>query len=376
MRDKQYQIGVRGNKLRVDEMPEIVIQNDHILRALEVILDPSCAEERRHAFADYYSVDMPEFPQWCGKIQRRYPKVAPAKVVLTNSQVDFRAAIGNADAVVVEDFTVGDAELSAAPNLKIVQNFRTDMRNIDEVACQKRNIPALPFHRKVNVAVGEHAFALMIDLAKKLTETNKLLTIEELKAEGWPARVYDRQHTANSNWARISGIKNLSGSTLGIIGLGSVGRYVANWANAFGMKVLYYQRNQLNRTLEAEFNTTYVPLNELFAQSDFISIHVPLNESTKGMIGAEQLNAATKLPIIVNIARADIIQRDALLAALDTGKLGGVGMDVHYKEPGDLDDPFRSYKNVVMSPHIAIGTRVNGAHDMEALISNIAEALG
>ena len=64
------------------------------------------------------------------------------------------------------------------------------------------------------------------------------------------------------------------------------------------------------------------------------------------------------------------------MAALDTGKLGGVGMDVHYKEPGDLDDPFRSYKNVVMSPHIAIGTRVNGAHDMEALISNIAEALG
>jgi phosphoglycerate dehydrogenase-like enzyme len=270
---------------------------------------------------------------------------------------------------------VGEAELAAAPNLKIVQNFRTDMRNIDEAACAARGIPALPFHRQVNVAVGEHAFALMMSLAKKLCETNKLLTMEALQAEGWPARVYNRKHTANSNWARINGVKNIFGSTLGIVGLGSVGRYVANWANAFGMKVIYTQRNQLDAGLEAEFKASYVSLNELFEQSDFVSIHVPLNDSTKGLIGAEQLNRATKQPVIVNIARADIIQRDALLAALDAGTLGGVGMDVHYKEPGDADDPFLKYKNVIMSPHIAIGTRVNGAHDMENIVSTLNDAL-
>ena len=357
-------------------MPTLVIQNDHIIRALQVILDPTCPQERRDAFADYYSVDMPEFPQWCTEIQKKYPTVAPATVILTNDQAEFAAAVGDADAVVVEDFTVGEEELAAAPNLKIVQNFRTDMRNIDEAACAKRGIPVLPFHRKVNVAVGEHAFALMMSLAKKVTETNKLLTIEALQAEGWPARVYDRRHTANSNWARISGVKNMFGSTLGIIGLGSVGRYVANWGNAFGMNVVYTQRNQLDASLEAEFKAAYLPLNDLFAQSDFISIHVPLNDSTRGMIGADQLKAATKQPIIVNIARADIIQRDALLAALDAGTLGGVGMDVHYKEPGDADDPFLPYKNVIMSPHIAIGSRVNGAHDMEAMIANLANALG
>lgn len=357
-------------------MPTIVIQNDHIIRALQVILDPDCSAERLAAFADYYSVDMPEFPDWCKEIRARYPAVAPAHVVLTESQEEFSAAIKDADAVVVEDFTVGEAELASAPNLKIVQNFRTDMRNVDEAACATRGIPVLPFHRQVNVAVGEHAFALMMSLAKKVTETNKLLTIEALQAEGWPSRVYDRRHTANSNWARISGVKNMFGSTLGIIGLGSVGRYVAKWADAFDMKVVYNQRNQLDAGLEAEFKATYLSLNDLFAQSDFISIHVPLNDSTRGLIGAEQLNAATKQPIIVNIARADIIQKEALLAALDSGSLGGVGMDVHYKEPGDPDDPFLAYKNVVMSPHIAIGSRVNGAHDMEALISNLSNALG
>jgi phosphoglycerate dehydrogenase-like enzyme len=356
-------------------MPTIVIQNDHIIRALSVMLDPDCDPERLAGFADYYSVDMPEFPQWCEDLRKKYPAVAPSRVVLTNSQEEFRAALPEADAVVIEDFVVGEEELALAPNLKIVQNFRTDMRNVDEAACAARNIPALPFHRTVNVAVGEHAFSLMMALAKKTVETNKLLTIEALQAEGWPAREYDRRHTANSNWARISGVKNMFGSTLGIVGLGSVGRYVANWANAFDMEVIYTQRNQLNAELESQFNARYVSLNELFEQSDFVSIHVPLNDSTKGLIGAEQLDNAKPGIVIVNIARADIIQKEALLAALDSGLIGGVGMDVHYKEPGDDNDPFLHYKNVVMSPHIAIGSRVNGAVDMEAMVSNISNGV-
>jgi phosphoglycerate dehydrogenase-like enzyme len=356
-------------------MPTIVIQNDHIIRALSVMLDPECDPERLAGFADYYSVDMPEFPQWCEELRKKYPAVAPSRVVLTNSQEEFRAALPEADAVVIEDFVVGAEELALAPNLKIVQNFRTDMRNIDEAACAARNIPALPFHRTVNVAVGEHAFSLMMALAKKTVETNKLLTIEALQAEGWPAREYDRRHTANSNWARISGVKNMFGSTLGIVGLGSVGRYVANWANAFDMEVIYTQRNQLDADLEKQFNARYVSLNELFEQSDFVSIHVPLNDGTKGLIGAEQLERAKPGIVIVNIARADIIQKEALLSALDSGRIGGVGMDVHYKEPGDDDDPFLPYKNVVMSPHIAIGSRVNGAVDMEAMVSNISNGV-
>ncbi|MGB0575086.1 MAG: 2-hydroxyacid dehydrogenase [Alphaproteobacteria bacterium] len=356
-------------------MPTIVIQNDHIIRALSVMLDPDCDPERIAGFADYYSVDMPEFPQWCEELRKKYPAVAPSRVVLTNSQEEFRAALPEADAVVIEEFIVGEEELALAPNLKIVQNFRTDMRNVDEEACAARKIPALPFHRTVNVAVGEHAFSLMMALAKKTVETNKLLTIEALQAEGWPAREYDRRHTANSNWARISGVKNMFGSTLGIVGLGSVGRYVANWANAFDMEVIYTQRNQLNSELENEFNARYVSLNDLFEQSDFVSIHVPLNDSTNGLIGAEQLDNAKPGIVIVNIARADIIQKDALLAALDSGQIGGVGMDVHYKEPGDDDDPFLPYKNVIMSPHIAIGSRVNGAVDMESMVSNISNGV-
>ena len=93
-------------------MPTLVIQNDHIIRALSVILDPDCDAERIIAFADYYSVDMPEFPEWCEHIRKKYPAVAPSHVILTNSQEEFHQALQDAEAVVVEDFIVGVEELS------------------------------------------------------------------------------------------------------------------------------------------------------------------------------------------------------------------------------------------------------------------------
>lgn len=357
-------------------MPTLVIQNDHIIRALQVILDPDCPRERLDAFADYYSVDMPEFPQWCEQIRARYPKVAPAKVILTDDQQQFLAALPQADAVVVEELEVRDAHLETAPRLKIVQNFRTDMRNIDVEACERRGITVLPFQRNVNIAVGEHAFALMMALGKRLAETNKLMTLEALQEKGFPSRVFDRRHTANSNWARISGIKNMRGSTLGIVGLGSVGREVARWAAAFGMTIIYHQRNQLGPELEAEFKARFVTLNELFAGSDFISLHVPLGPDSRGMIGAEQFACLKPGAILVDIARADLIDQDALVAAIRADRLGGLGMDVHYQEPGEAHPVLRDFERAILSPHTAIGSRVNGAEDMERLIANLAGALG
>ncbi len=357
-------------------MTTIVAQDDHIIRALSVLLDPNCPQERIHAFEDYYSVDMPNFLEWRDELRRKYTKVFPSKVILTHSQMEFDASLEEADGVVVEDYYFGKKQLKNAQKLRICHNFRSDMRNIDEPACVASGVVVKPLFRRVNVAVGEHAFSLMMALGKKLVETNKLITIEELRSEGWPAELYNRKHTANSNWARITGVKNMRGSTLGLVGLGSVGREVARWANAFNMKVIYTQRNQLSADLEKVFNASFCSIETLFKESDFISIHIPLNNETRGMIGDELLKLTRPDTIIVNIARADIIQREALLKMLEAGRLGGVGMDVHYKEPGDIDDPFRKYKNVILSPHIAIGSRKNGAQDMEDVIFNLNDAIG
>jgi lactate dehydrogenase-like 2-hydroxyacid dehydrogenase len=356
-------------------MPTIVVQNDHILRVLSPVLDPDCEKRLMDGFADYYSVDMPGFPEWCADIQKRYNAVAPAKVLLANDEDQWRAMLPEADLIVTEDFPVGAAELALAPKVRFVQGFGSDTRNIDHEACAARGIGTAPLHRRVNVAVAEHAFALLMTLAKKITETNKLLTMELLHARGWPSRHYDREYTANSNWARINGILNMRGSTLGIVGLGSIGRCIAKWANAFDMNVIYTQRNRLSPELEAEFGASFVPMDELLARSDAISLNTPLNASTRGLIDAGKFAKMKDGVLMIVVSRAEVMDRDALLAAMASGKVGGLGMDVHYKEPSDPDDPLLAYDNVALSPHIAIGTRVNGAEDVEEMVNNLNEAM-
>jgi phosphoglycerate dehydrogenase-like enzyme len=318
---------------------------------------------------------MPDFLGWVDGLRKRHPKAFPSKVISTFSQEEFRAALKDADAAVIEGFQVGEAELAVAPKLRIVHVFGSDTRVVDEAACARRGIVVRPLHRRVNLQVAEHAFALIMALAKRMAETNKLLSIEKLQARGFPARIYNRKHTANSNWARISGVRSLGTSTLGILGLGSIGRNIAGWANAFGMTVLYHQRSRLPADMEARFGVRYVSLDELMSGSDFVSVNVPLNDSTRGLIGKAQLDRVRPGTILVNVARAEVVDHDALVDALASRRLGGLGMDVHYAEPTPDDEPLLTFDNVILSPHIAIGSRVHGAEDLEELVGNLAAAM-
>ena len=357
-------------------MPTIVIQDDVVIRTAQVILDPDTDPERQAAIADYFSVDVPDFMGWCDALRRTIPALYPSRVINVADQDGFRAALAEADAAVIEDFAFGADEIEAAPRLRIVHGFRADIRNIDSAACAARGITVKPLYRRVNTAVAEHAFALMLALAKKLCQTNKLLTMDGLHRAGFPSKLYDRRHSAGANWARVANIRNIGGSVLGIIGLGSIGQHVARWAHAFGMEVLYTQRNRLADDVEQRFGARYVGFDELLAASDFISVHVPLNAGTEGMIDRAAFAAMKEGAVLVNISRAAVIDRDALLDALRSGRLGGLGLDVHYKEPADADEPLLAFDNVVLTPHIAVGTRVNGTRDMEELMANLSAAMG
>ena len=215
----------------------------------------------------------------------------------------------------------------------------------------------------------------MMALGKKIVSTDRLLTIEALQAAGYPARPYDRRHSPGSNWARVDGLLTLDGATIGIIGLGEIGREMAARARAFGMEVLYYQRNKLAADVEAEFGARYVSLDELMGNSDVISVHLPLNDSTRGLLGAAQFDKAKQGAYLVNISRAEIIDHEALVAALDGGRLGGAGLDVHYTEPGDGNDPLEKLSNTILTPHTAVASRINGARDMEEMVGNFDRVL-
>ena len=290
-------------------------------------------------------------------------------------QEALRAALLDADALVTEALEVGETELALAPKLKVVQNFGLDTRNIDLEACARAGIKTPIFRRRINGAVGEHVIALMLALGRKICETNGALDFASLEALGYKPAMFDTNQISGGNWARVTGLKNLQGSTLGALGLGEVGREVATRAKAMGMKILYHQRRQLPPEKEAEWNAEYVSFEALFERADFLSIHVPLNDTTRGMVDAAALSRLKEGAILINTSRAHIVDHEALIAALDSGRLGGAGFDVQYTEPLTGKEPLLDYPNVVLSPHIAGGPRTEALADMAEILTNLANAV-
>lgn len=356
-------------------MPVVVAQNDPIIRFAQVLLDPDTPAERQAAIADYYSVDIPDFAGWMEGVRARLPHLFPATMVMVDDADALHAALPDAAAAIVESLEFGAAELAAGPDVRIVQKFGIDARNIDAAACAERGVAVKTLRRRVNVAVAEHAFAMMLAIAKRLCGLNGLIDEASLVQAGYRPKLYDPRHCGKSNWGRVAGLGTLQGATLGAIGMGEIGREVAARARAFDMDVLYYQRNRLPEDIEAPLGATHCSLDELLARSDYVTLQLPHNPSTENLLDRDAFAKIKPGAVVVNVSRAPIINREALIEALDSGRLGGAGLDVHYKEPGDPDDPLLGFDNVLLTPHTAVASRVNGALDMEELVGNIETAI-
>ncbi len=358
-------------------MPKIVAEDDVIIRASQVILDPQTDPERYAAIAKYYSVDVLDFDGWVDGIRAAMRDLFPATFEMVGDIESFHAALPDADAVIIESLPLRSCELDLAANLKIVQKFGVDTRNIDLKACAERNVAVRTLRRRVNIAVAEHAITLMLGLAKKLCLLNHRIDEQSLVEAGFKPEMYDRRHAAAANWGHVNGLRTLNGSTVGCIGLGEIGREVASRLTAFGATILYYQRNPLPKEVENSFGgAKYCTLPELLSASDCVSIHIPLNGSTRALIGKEEFRLLKDGAFLVNISRADIIDRNALMDALKSDRLGGVALDVHYEEPSPSNEPLKSFSKTILTPHTAVGGRGNATADMEELISNLASEIG
>ena len=357
-------------------MPKIVAEDDVIIRASQVILDPKTDPERFSAIAEYYGVDVPDFNGWVESIRLSANNLFPATFEMVGDIESLRAALPNAAGAIIENLPFGRHELDIATDLKVVQKFGVDTRNIDLKACAERNVAVRTLRRRVNIAVAEHAITLMLGLAKKLCLTNHRIDEQSLVNAGFKPQMYDRRHAAAANWGHVHGLSTLNGSTVGCIGLGEIGRETAVRLTAFGAKILYYQRNRLPKELEASLGgAKYCSLSELLSESDYVSIHIPLNASTRGLIGKEEFRLLKDGAFLVNISRADIIDRNAMMDALKSDRLGGIALDVHYEEPSPPNEPLKSFSKTILTPHTAVGGRDNAAADMEELISNLASEI-
>src|SRR6266853_5838491 len=231
-------------------MTRIVIEEDHFLKIVPVVLDPATPEAHKRAVADFFAHDEPDFLGWCSRLQQRLPGLYPAEVIFAAGEADLAMKIVDADGVVVESLAVDDAVLSAASRLAIVHKFGTITTNIDLKACAKRGVAVATMRRMVNVAVAEQSCALMLALAKRIGEFNGVVEEAALRKAGLWVRPRQSHYIGYSNFAGITGLKTLLGATLGIVGFGEVGREVARRACAFEMEVVYFQRTQLAATVE------------------------------------------------------------------------------------------------------------------------------
>jgi glyoxylate reductase/D-3-phosphoglycerate dehydrogenase len=222
-----------------------------------------------------------------------------------------------------------------APHLKLVQMLSAGYDKADLEAARKSRIPLCANGGANSTAVSEHAVLLMLAVSRRLITQHV-----NVSGGRWHGNSPPQVHEVRDR-------------TLGIIGMGTIGKKVARLALAFGMKVHYYDIARLKEEQEDALNVRFRLLPEILRTSDIVSLHVPLNDSTHHMIGAQELALMKKSAVIVNTARGPVIDEKALTQALSKGELFGAGLDVFDEEPTPPDNPLLKLDNVILTAHLA-----------------------
>jgi phosphoglycerate dehydrogenase-like enzyme len=355
---------------------KFVVENDTFLRLIQVVLDPSASVERIEAFAHFCLHDLPDFAGWCRRVRDQAQNLFPSEVRLVDDQDQLLANLPGATVAVVEELSVGAEEIAAAAStLKFVQKYGFTTRNIDQAACERVSAKVLTIRRRANISTAEQGLMLMLALARQVTQNANLISVEQLKAAGYAPTTYNRAHTPNGNWARIPNMVTLYRRQLGIIGLGEIGRELALRAVALGMRIVYTQRARLPADIEAQYQATYAKLDDLLADSDFISLHLPRSPATVNFINQRELELIKPGAFLINVSQPNLVERHALRHALESGRLGGYGLDTFYEEPGDANDPLIKFRNVIVTPHLGGSPRWNSLDDIEEVIVNLGRLL-
>ncbi len=352
--------------------PIIVVEDDPFLRLIQVILDPETPARRVAAFSEFFAHELQDFAGWCKRLRGRIGSLYPSEVRLVANEAALLRSLPGAQVAVVEALAIGAREIKiAGGTLRIVQKYGTVTSGIDREACESAGVRVLTLRRRANIACAEHALAMMLALARKLNETAGLISVEQLSTAGYLPTQYDRSHTPNANWARIGGLRTLFGRQLGIIGLGEIGRELASRAAALGMRIAYTQRRPIPAHEEQGYQAKYCTLDELLADSDCVSLHLPGGPGTRSIIGRRELEIIKPGALLINVSRPELVDRAALLETLAAGRLGGFGLDPPYDEPGQAEDPLLRFRNVIVTPHLAGSPRTNALGDFEELLLNI-----
>jgi glyoxylate reductase len=252
-----------------------------------------------------------------------------------------------------------DAEaMDAAPDLRVISNYAVGFDNIDVAAATARGIVVTNTPDVLTGATADMAFALLLAIARRVVEGDALV-----RSGGW------------RGWGPLQLLgREVSGATLGLVGLGRIGRAMVPRAHGFGMEVLYWNRTPLTAAEEARLGLRYTPLHELYERSRFVSLHVASTSQTRHLVDAAALTRIGPESFLINTARGDVVDERALVEALRSGALGGAALDVYEREPL-LSEGLRELQNVVLAPHLGSATQGTRSAMARLAVDNLLEAL-
>jgi glyoxylate reductase len=233
---------------------------------------------------------------------------------------------------------IDDELLNAAPGLRIVANVAVGYDNIDVHACTRHKVAVSNTPGVLDETTADLAWTLILAVARRLIEADSFA-----RSGQWVGWNLD-QFCGTDVW----------GKTLGILGFGRIGQAVARRARGFNMRVIYHNRHRAPAEIEKELNAEFLTFDQLLAQADFLSLHVPLTPETRGLIGPRELAAMKPSAFLVNTSRGPVVQEAALAEALAAGKIAGAALDVYEHEP-QIHEGLRR-PNVVLAPHLGSGT--------------------
>ena len=224
------------------------------------------------------------------------------------------------------------------PHLQLIANFGAGFNNIDLDTCRERGIRVTNTPQPVIEPTAELAFALMIDIARRVSEFDRLV---------------------RTGQAQFGVMRNLShslyGKTLGILGMGRIGQSLARRALASGMQIIYHNRHRLSDEIEQKLNATYVDFQTLLQDSDYLSLNLPYTPEVRHIIGKPEFGMMKRTAYLINTARGAHVHEEALVEALKSGIIAGAALDVYEFEPA-ISSELLSLPNIVLSPHTGTGT--------------------
>ena len=225
--------------------------------------------------------------------------------------------------------------IEAARKLKMIQRTGVGTDTLDLDTLKSKNIPVYVNTGVNSFSVAEHTILLMLSVLRRL----------HIVDTGLKAGIWQKNDIGIEN-------RSLNNKTIGLIGLGNIGKHVAKILEPFGGEISYFDLNRLNKKEEQKLNIKYFEFENILKQADILSLHCPLTNKTKGLIGKKELSIMKSGSYIINTARGALINEEALVAAMQSGHIRGAGLDVFCEEPLEKGNPLLSLNNIVLTPHI------------------------